>query len=409
MDVAVANPSAGEAMTWDTIAGGFAALWAWATLCVATASTFKRWRLERTRTPSPAAAKGRIRALMIRPCAGSEADLQQCLMSFADAQRNDMIDLVLAVDNEEDSAWPIVQTVCSQLRDRGVAANALVVTRRGANRKAAIIAGVLAEHGHAYDLVINADSNVDLAGFDLGLLTGPFVEQRTLGALWAPPIEVSDGHGLGNQASEAVLSGSFHAFPLLCGVDPTGMVGKLFAVRASALRRVAGFCDLVDYLGEDFELSRRLVDAGYDVSPIKAVVQSRSGPKSFWDTVNRHARWMTVIRAQRPGHLLSYPLWFFPLPLILLLAIVAIWGSFPALGWLAVVVALLARLLVAVSARVFSGLDWSPHQALKDTLLADSVLALAWVKALASRRVLWRGQSLQIDGAGRVRPIESYR
>lgn len=396
-------------MSWGLIVGGLAALWAWATLCVAVASIYKRWRLGRAKQPAPAVAGRTFRALMVRPCAGMETDLDRCLMSYARAQLPDRIDLVLAVDDEKDSAWPTVQRACQELHEQGVAVDAVVVSRRGANRKAAILAQVVSERTDSYDVIINADSNVDLSGFNVAELVEAFAGGSHLGALWVPAIEASDHRSLGNRASEAVLSNSFHAFPLLCGVDQKGLVGKLFAVRTSALEKTGGFEALVDFLGEDFELARRLLVAGYETKPVTAIVRSRSGPKAFWETVSRQARWMTVVRAQRPGHLISYPLWFFPLLPIAALALSALFGSTPALGCFAIVIALLARLLVAISARRFSGLSWDFLTALRGILLADIVLALAWVKALVSRRVFWRGQVLRLDASGRVTAVGDYR
>jgi ceramide glucosyltransferase len=109
--------------------------------------------------------------------------------------------------------------------------------------------------------------------------------------------------------------------------------------------------------------------------------------------VARLARWLRVIRAQRPALLATYPLVLAPLPGQLLLA--AALGA-PALAALA----LAGRLVVALLARRASGLPL-PGAAL-DALVADPLLLAAWLAALGSRRFRWRGVPLRIGPGGRL-------
>jgi ceramide glucosyltransferase len=112
----------------------------------------------------------------------------------------------------------------------------------------------------------------------------------------------------------------------------------------------------------------------------------------------RYARWIQVVRAQRPHLLPTYPLFFFPTLPILACAI-AVHGT---IAWLAALVALSARALVAAAAARASGREPSVLGVARDVVVADVTLAIALVRALASREVEWRGRSLQILSGGRL-------
>lgn len=116
---------------------------------------------------------------------------------------------------------------------------------------------------------------------------------------------------------------------------------------------------------------------------------------------SRFGRWLSVVRAQRPALLLSYPLLFFPtLPLLLLsLLASALWLGLAIAG-----LAITARVLVAIAALSAS----RRRVALRDLAfapLADVVLLVAWLRALASRRVEWRGQQLRLSRRGELQRI----
>jgi ceramide glucosyltransferase len=172
------------------------------------------------------------------------------------------------------------------------------------------------------------------------------------------------------------------------------MVGKLFAIRRDALATIGGFDALVSYLGEDMELARRLSAADLRVlvtaTPARSLAQGRSWP----EVVRRYARWMAVLRAQRPWFLAGYPLVVASAPLQAALALFAAIRH-PLAGAAALGATLAARYGVAVAARVRSsrslrGLALAPWA-------ADVTLLAALAVAVSSRTVHWRGVALRID------------
>jgi ceramide glucosyltransferase len=201
-----------------------------------------------------------------------------------------------------------------------------------------------------------------------------------------------------------VLGASLHAFPVLAEIDPSGLVGKLFAARVATLRSIGGLGELSDYLGEDMELARRLRERGLQPLATRTAARSLAEGRTLSSTTRRYARWIAVVRAQRPHLLPTYPLFFFgTLPFVLLalaLAMSSIVGV-AAAGSSALFVSA-TRLLVARIAHHRTGRSCSLPRLAARALMADTVMAAAWLLALSSRNFEWRGLPLAIEPGGRL-------
>ena len=75
----------------------------------------------------------------------------------------------------------------------------------------------------------------------------------------------------------------------------------------------------------------------------------------------------------------------------------------PGIAIAAAVVAIVSRLAVALAAARASGLPVRLGAALRASILADALLARAFVGALRTRRVAWRGTALILDRGGLLR------
>lgn len=342
---------------------------------------------------------------MLRPCAGSEPDLLGRLLSSAAVVSERPLRIRFAVSNALDPAYATAAEAARRLREAQVDADVVLSGGGGPNRKVAQLAAVVRNSGNVEPALIVVDSDVDLNGFDLDTMIDIMEADSSVGALWAPSYDCGPIETFGDRASHATLNGSFHAFPLLCGIDPTALMGKTFAVQRRALDAIGGFDALIEYLGEDVEISRRLREAGYRVEPAPMAVPSMTRGRSLNDVVSRFARWITVIRAQRPFLMLSYPIFMFAGVLLVIGGtLVGTFGS----GWpvgasasLALCV-ILTRVGLSVTARYFCGLSFSPLTAVIDAIVSDVVLALAFLRACRSRRFEWRGVPLAIDREGRL-------
>jgi ceramide glucosyltransferase len=358
-------------------------------------------RGRRTKRHAPVVEAARPEVVIVRPCAGDEPSLDRALGSIHEARASFTLHYRLALADAQDSALPAAQRAVEGLAARGIEAELVFTGAAAPNAKAAQLEASV-EAAPWAEVVLVADSDVDLTDADLDALVAPLLGRAPAWACWAPPVEHAAPRTLGDRASAAVLGASLHAFPLLAGLDPRGLVGKLFAIRKDALAAIGGFGSLVDYLGEDMEIARRVRAAGGSVVVAPMVARSLATGRSFTAVVARFGRWLSVIRAQRPALLASYPALFFATGPIVLCSLLAA----PLVGSLALFaaqLALVARLGVALFAARAAGRPAGILTALREVVLADVVLACAFARALRSRTITWRQRVLFVDRAGVLR------
>lgn len=346
------------------------------------------------------------RVLVVRPCAGLEPGLERALLSLRLAHSTARIACRFAVEGPSDPAASVATSAAASLREAGIDAAVVLTAASAPNHKAAQIAAVIAREPRSFDALLIADSDVDLEGFDLDLLVGPLLGREAVetgamapGAVWAPPVEAGPLFASGDRASRAILAGSLHAFTLLGALDSRGLVGKLCAVRRDALEAVGGFGAMERVLGEDMELCLRLRANGHAVLVAPTVARSLKTGRTWQSAVERYARWLTVIRTQRPHLLASYPLLFVSAPLLLTASLLLAPFS-PSLALATVAITGFGRIVSALAARKLAGLSFSLRETMTDIVLSDALLAHAFVRAIATRTVTWRGRTLTIDRGG---------
>lgn len=382
---------------------GAASIEAGALAVVSAVATHRARALRRSLDRQLPPARGQApRVLMLRPCAGEEPFLGETLGSLVSARWPGSLSLVMTVADSADPARPRVESVAAELQRAGVDVRTRVVRPNGPNHKVAQLAGVADPLLSRFDVVIVVDSDVDLTGFDFGPLVAAVTgdPEGRMGAAFCPPVE-RDARTQGDRISAAVLQASLHGFGLLGALDPRGFVGKTFAVATPALARIGGFASLVRCLGEDMELARRLRAQGLVTRMVPTPVSSRASGRTVAQVVARYARWVMVIRAQRPALLPSYPLLFGAAPLALALALGAA-AEAPAVALSVCAATLIIRLAVVRAAARTSGQPgkWAPGLAYG--LLADLVLLAAFFRALGPATVRWRGRVLRLGPNGRL-------
>ena len=333
--------------------------------------------------------------VLVRPLAGNEPGLAERLAQTGGARF-----VLFAVGRHDDAAEPVAQAACTTLRTQHVNAIVLVTGAIGPNHKADQLARALATPlARLARTVVVADSDVDLEADGVARLVGAM---GSADAVWAPPVEVGAAETWGDSASQAVLDASLHSFPLLAGIDPSGLVGKLFAVRRHALDTVGGFEAFSCHLGEDMELARRLRVAGRRIAVAPQLARSMAQGRSLRDVLSRYRRWLLVVRMQRAPLLLSYPLLLAPSPLLVLVIAGALIGHLFSLATVAAA-GLAVRVAVACAARAMAGLPFAPVRAVLQALAGDLVLLASTVGACLSREVTWRGRRLVLTRGGTLR------
>lgn len=337
------------------------------------------------------------RVLLVRPCTGRSAAIERAMATAPTIPADVELTWVGCVADATDTAWPLVQQCATDLRTRGITAHALLTTACGPNRKAEQIAVAHTTHGDGHDVLVVVDADIELSSVDVAALLDPLGTSlgngRSVGATWCPPIE-PHASTWGDRASRAVLGGSWHAFSVLSRLDSHVVVGKVLAIHGDALARIGSLHELRDYLGEDFEIGRRIEAAGLEVHAVPRPVTSLAIGRSLAQIVERYTRWIWVVRAQRPLRMLGYPLLIAAAPLLLLgaaaLAIVA-----PMAGAGVALSTLVARAAITLAAG-------SRGVGIADALLADLVLLVAFVRACTRRTVRWADHTLRLGGDGRL-------
>jgi ceramide glucosyltransferase len=378
----------------ESLLRGWVAMYA-AAAVIAVARAMARRASERDESATEGAsarASDDESVVLVRAVAGEEVGLARRLAQTGGAGL-----VIFAVGSRTDPAEPIAQRVAARLRSRGVDATVFVTNAVGPNHKADQLARTLAlPRARARQIVVVADGDVELGHDGVERLVGALGESD---AVWAPPVERGGTRTWGDRASHAVLDASLHSFPLLAGIDPYGLVGKLFGVRRSALEAAGGFDALTRHLGEDMELARRLRLLGRVVTVAPQLAIATAEGRSLRDVVARYARWLLVVRAQRPLLLVSYPLLLAASPVLLAIVAVAIARHDGALATVAVS-GLAVRFGIACFARATAGLSIAPLAAAVQMLTGDVVLLIALAMACTARDLTWRGRRLVIAPDG---------
>src|SRR4051812_13128690 len=349
---------------------------------------------------------------LVRPCEGLDPSLAETLRSSATAKYDGARTIFFCVPSAADPAYAVIVRV----RDEHVATGAdarVVVTaiETPANRKAAQLAIVDAHlPAEATPLVI-ADSDVQLDDESLPSLVSALLSDRGAGAASAPPIDISAATA-GDRWSAALLSSTPHALLALAALSERSggvplLAGALLAVKREALAAVGGFRSLEPYLGEDFELARRLHDAGMTMATSAAPARFTDSGRSLRGIVQRYARWSLVVRRQRPALFCTYVLLLGCTPLVagaaLLLAAGRAEGWQLAAGAAAALVA--ARTLLAVTLRRFYRVPRAWWRALVALLAGELLICAGATQAGASAEVEWRGRRFYVGARGALEPL----
>ena len=258
------------------------------------------------------------------------------------------------------------------------------------NRKAGHLAYALATI-HENEVVVCADADVQVTPELLRALVEPVRQGAALCTAAPVPEGAID---LAGHALRGLLGRTHHAFVALdaMSLGAPAVCGKVMALGPRAIEELPR---LVNCIGEDLELSRRLHAKGHRVVLAQLAAGTPAAPQTLSAAVLRITRWMQVLRAHRPALYPSVPLLFAPtIPLVLL----ALRSTEPLLLAGA---GLLVLARTALSIRL-SGLSVS---ALWEWLAGEALLLVAFLCSVLRRDVVWRGRRLELSAGGLIRVV----
>jgi ceramide glucosyltransferase len=177
-------------------------------------------------------------------------------------------------------------------------------------------------------------------------------------------------------------------------------LGSTLAVRREALDRIGGLLPLVDYLGDDYQLGRRVSEAGYRVALSAEVVETAVPAYGWRDFVDHQLRWNRVVRDSRPG---GYVGLIFTHGLGWALVNVLACALSPlSLGLLGL--SLLLRMAMAVTVGVAVLGDRRVLRSLGLLPLRDLVAMGIWLAGFAGNTIVWRGERFVLKN-GKLRRV----
>ena len=354
------------------------------------------------------------RIALLRPCEGLDPDLEENLLASATAPYGGLREVWVCVPSTGDPAHAVAlraQAEAQRLAPEVPFEVLVTGITTDQNRKAAHL-GVAELRTRAPVLVI-ADSDVALDAEALPALIAALEADPQAGASCAPPIDVRP-RTLGDHASAALLSSTPHALLSLSALSDysrsqTLLAGALLACRRDVLLSAGGFRALEPYLGEDFELARRLHAMGRPVRVSARPARFTDEGRSVAAVVARYARWSLVVRRQRPWLFSTYFLLLGCTPALLAGSVAAsIWArpyGLVALFGAALLLGLRVR-LAEVLRRAY-GVAGGRGRALVAVLLGESLVFAGAALAGVRSKVVWRGRPFRVGRRGELEPMAS--
>jgi len=174
-------------------------------------------------------------------------------------------------------------------------------------------------------------------------------------------------------------------------------LGAVMAVRKTALEGIGGFSSLLNHLADDYQLGRRISEAGGKIELSPVVVDCRETPKTFCEIWKHQLRWARTIRVCQPG-----PYFLSILSNTTLWAVLAYGAGAdgPTLR-----ACLILRVLTAMQNH--ARLTQNPQRIVEAiyTPLKDLLQFAIWLCSFTGSKVVWRGETFQIKRGGILEKI----
>lgn len=382
-------------LAWALVAAGFTAL-AW----YACHELEKVTRAIRPPTRWPS-------VWLLRPCQGDEPGLRDNLASSLLSYPGER-HVVFLLPSETDPAYAVAAAVAAGGRAEVVVTAA---SPRGNHKSAQLAVGFerAVNADPPPEVIVQADSDVRLDGDSLTGIVAALGEDVEVGAAFAPPVELAT-RTMGDLAASGLVTASLQDFFALAalsrlGGSVTSLAGALAAHRRGELERSGGFAPFVGLLGEDFEIGRRLHARGRRVSVASVPARSVGSGRSLRAVLERTARWVMVVRRQRPALLWAYPALLACTPLVFIASVAL--AAVGILGPMMVTVGLVGlRLGFALRLRRIHAAPTSAIQALGLFVAAELLMLFATLRAVTVPYVTWRGRRLRILMGGVIEEAE---
>jgi len=335
---------------------------------------------------------------ILKPVKGADADSYEAFRSHCLQDYSSEYQIIFGVNDSADPAIPLVQKLIDEFPAHDIR---VVICSEvfGTNRKVSNLMHLLREA--KYDYVLVNDGDIHVSRDYLTSVMGPFSSPKV--GMVTCLYRGRPGNTLCSRLEALGISIDFATGVLTAWLMEGGLqfgLGSTLAMRRRALQTIGGFEAVVDYLADDYQLGKRIAEAGFKVELAPIVVETSVPPYSFDGFWEHQIRWSRTMRVSRPGGYaglaLTYPLAW---SILLLFAAGGVWWS-----WLLLIAAFAAR---AASAFSTAWLTLQDSFLFRDFWLVPlrEVLALAtWIWSYAGNSITWRGEYFRLKD-GRMLPI----
>jgi ceramide glucosyltransferase len=337
---------------------------------------------------------------ILKPLKGTDPEMYE---SFRSHCRQDYpeYEIIFGVHDPDDPAIECVRQLQREFPDRGIQ---IVVCEKiwGANVKVSNLVEMLAVARYEH-LVVN-DSDIQVESDYLRRIFAPLADPQ-VGMITCLYRGVATST-LGSRLESLGISTDFCAGVLAARQLEGGLrfgLGSTQAFRRSDLEKIGGFEAIMDYLADDYELGKRIAEAGLKVEVSDAVVETYLPAYSLREFLAHQLRWARGIRDSRAGGYFGLVFTFGLMwsCVLLLAAGAANWA------WEIAGITLALRLAVAlVVGKVVLEDRWLLGQ-LWLLPFRDAVAVAIWIISFAGHTVNWRGDRFELKGGKLVRESSS--
>ena len=326
---------------------------------------------------------------ILKPLKGTDPEMYGSLRSHC-LQDYPAYEIVFGVSNGSDPAVEFVERLKAEFPERAI--RVVVCEKKlGANGKVSNLAQMAAQAQH--ELLLVSDSDIRVDPDYLRCVIAPLNNPKT-GMVTCLYRGIA-GRSLGSRLEALGISTDFAAGVLAAGLLENGIhfgLGSTLAFRRRDLEKIGGFEVLADYLGDDYEIGRRISSLGLTIELPHLIVETFLPPYSLREFLQHQLRWARNIRHSRRGGYVGLGLTFgIPWALLaLLLSRATIW----AWALLAAVFVMRGAVAFLVGSRVLQ--DGQISRWWWMIPLRDCVALGIWLTGFAGCTVVWRGELFEL-------------
>jgi ceramide glucosyltransferase len=327
---------------------------------------------------------------ILKPVRGVDPAMPAALRSQAE-QEYPEFEILFGVANEHDAAIPLIQQLQRDFPE--IPIHLHIGGESAANGKVGVLAHLAKFARHPVWLV--NDSDIRVTSDYLAAVTAPLADPAigVVTCLYRPighsPASHWEAFGIAIDFMPSTLVAQ------LLGVREFGL-GSTLCFRACELQSAGGFQQLTDYIADDYQLARRLVQQGRRAHLSRFIVETSLGDATWRGIWHHQLRWARTIRATKGAGFAGLPIthagaW----------ALLAACLDMPLIAG-----ALVAARVAAALAGGWLALDIK-HNGLWALLAPvwDLYAFGVWAASYASRNVVWRGRRLCIQRDGRIEEL----